>query len=332
MDQTPQQPVESQSGYRIIDRLRLDSALERTALRDGLFAQPATIAPKYFYDELGCALFGAICALPEYYPTRTEMAIFREHHRDIATAIGAGKQLIDLGAGDCAKAASWLPYLRPSRYIAVDIARAPLAKALAALAPEFPDIDMVGIVTDFARTLDLGDALERRDNAPATFFYPGSSIGNFSPDEALAFLQRIHAHCAIAGSGLLIGVDAKKDRRVLEAAYDDSVGVTAAFNRNVLAHVNRLLNSDFDPAAFAHQARYDDAAGRIEMHLEAVTSQKVTIDGRVRTFERGELIHTEDSYKYAPAEFEAMLRSAGFASICRWQDVEQKFSVFYAAA
>jgi dimethylhistidine N-methyltransferase len=315
------------SNYRIIDRLVLDSVAERNALIAGLFARPASISPKYFYDELGCALFCAICELPEYYPTRTEVAIFRDYRQEIAHAAGAGKQLVDLGAGDCCKAASWLPYFQPWRYLAVDIARAPINKALSGLAPEFPEIEMLGIVTDFARALNLHADLQ---DLPATFFYPGSSIGNFSPEEALAFLVQIRGHCATPGSGLLIGVDAKKDKRRLEAAYDDAVGVTAAFNRNVLAHVNRLLGSDFRPEAFAHRGLYNEAAGRIEMHLEALSNQEVSIAGRIRRFRVGERIHTENSYKYGPIEFEALLRRAGFDDIRLWQDAEQQFCVFYA--
>ena len=315
------------SNYRIIDRLQFDSAAERETLIAGLLAASASIPPKYFYDELGCALFCAICELPEYYPTRTEVAIFREHREDIALAAGTGKQLVDLGAGDCCKAASWLPYFQPRRYIAVDIARAPINKALSGLAPEFPEIEMLGIVTDFARALNLHGDLK---DMPVTFFYPGSSIGNFSPAEALAFLTQIRGHCAARGSGLLIGVDAKKDRRLLEAAYDDAVGVTAAFNRNVLAHVNRLLGSNFRPEAFAHRGLYNDAAGRIEMHLEALSGQVVSIAGRTRTFRTGERILTEYSYKYAPIEFESLLRRAGFGDIQLWQDRDRQFSVFFA--
>ena len=320
------------ASYQINDRLDLDpaaAAREREALIEGLMSHPASIPPKYFYDPLGCALFGAICELPEYYLTRTEVSIFATHRADITAAVGTPGQLIDLGAGDCAKASSWLSFLKPGRYIAVDIARGAIDKALAAMQPEFPGIALTGVVTDFARLLDLRDIL---DESPATFFYPGSSIGNFSPVEASAFLRRIHAHCTVAGSGLLIGVDAKKDRHILEAAYDDAVGVTAAFNRNVLAHVNRLIGSDFQPASFAHRALYDSQAGRIEMHLEALADQRVTLAGSLRVYERGERIHTENSYKYDPAEFEDMLRSAGFAAVRTWQDPERKFSVFYAAA
>jgi dimethylhistidine N-methyltransferase len=315
------------SSYRIVDRLHSDPAAEREALVAGLFARPASIPPKYFYDELGCALFCAICELPEYYPTRTEVAIFNEYREEIAATVGTGGQLVDLGAGDCCKAASWLPYFQPRRYLAVDIARAPINKALSGLAPEFPEIEMLGIVTDFARTLDLHGDLRP---LPATFFYPGSSIGNFAPEEALRFVRQLRGHCTAPGSGLLIGVDAKKDRRRLEAAYDDPVGVTAAFNRNVLAHVNAILGCDFRPAGFEHVALYDEAAGRIEMHLEARSGQRVMIGGRERLFAAGERIHTENSYKYAPDEFAALLTQAGFSDIRLWQDRERQFSVFHA--
>jgi dimethylhistidine N-methyltransferase len=313
--------------HRIVDRLALDADAEREALIGGLVDQPAHIPPKYFYDDLGCALFGAICALPEYYPCRTEVAIFRASRLEIAGAIGTGKQFVDLGAGDCRKGASWIPYLQPRRYIAVDIALFAIDKALAGLATRFPETAMVGVALDFAAALDLRDTL---DGGPVTFFYPGSSIGNFAPDEALRLLRQIRDHCAAPGSGLLIGVDAKKDPQRLEAAYDDAVGVTAAFNRNVLAHVNRRIGSDFHPERFAHRALYDADAGRVEMHLEAIEPQAVHIDGTERRFAAGERIHTENSYKYAPSEFGALLRDAGFADIRLWQDHDRQFSVFYA--
>jgi dimethylhistidine N-methyltransferase len=315
--------------YRIVERLVPDPAAERRALAAGLMREPATIAPKYFYDALGCALFAAICELPEYYPTRTERAIFSEHRDDIAGTVGRDKQFVDLGAGDCCKALAWLPFLAPSRYIAVDFARDEIAASLARMAPEFPEVEMLGIVADFTQGLDLRSDLGRD---PVTFFYPGSSIGNFAPAEAREFLENLHLHCVGRdGSGLLIGVDTKKDAARLVAAYDDAVGVTAAFNRNVLHHVNRLLGSDFRPDAFAHYARYDEAAGRIEMHLEALTAQTVRLPGATRTFAAGERIHTENSYKYSPAQFTGMLNDAGFRSVRLWQDAARDFVVFYAA-
>src|SRR5258707_1485436 len=180
------------SEYRIVERLRTDAAAERRALVAGLLASKAVIAPKYFYDALGCALFGAICELPEYYPTRTERAIFSEHRDAIVASVGHGKQFVDLGAGDCCKALGWLPYLAPARYIAVDIAVEEIARSLAKMAPEFPEIEMVGVVADFTRGLDLAQDL---DAGPATFFYPGPAIGNFTPPDPIAFLREIHLHC-----------------------------------------------------------------------------------------------------------------------------------------
>jgi dimethylhistidine N-methyltransferase len=314
---------------RIVHRLRIDARADRAALIAGLRAPRAAIAPKYFYDAAGCVLFAAICELPEYYPTRTEQAIFAVHRAAIAAAVGEGKQLVDLGAGDCRKAASWFAALRPARYLAVDIAAGEISEALTALAATHPGIELTGIVADFTQGLDVDADLDHR---AATFFYPGSSIGNFSHDAARAFIASIARHCATrAGSGLLIGVDMKKDADRLVAAYDDAQGVTAAFNRNVLNHVNRIADADFDPDAFVHRAIYAPAAGRIEMHLESARAQVVTIDGAPRAFAACERIHTEDSYKYAPDEFAGMLRDAGFARVELWQDPARDFGVFYAS-
>jgi dimethylhistidine N-methyltransferase len=237
--------------------------------------------------------------------------------------------LVDLGAGDCRKGASWFGALCPARYVAVDIAAREIGEALAALAPVHPEIELVGIVTDFTRGLALDDDLDRR---AATFFYPGSSIGNFSPDDALAFIGSIARHCAARpGSGLLIGVDMKKDAGRLIAAYDDAQGITAAFNRNILNHVNRIADADFEPAAFIHRATYEPVEGRVEMHLESTGEQRVTIDGAVRVFARGERIHTEDSWKYTADEFTRLLRRAGFSNVLLWQDPARDFAVFYAS-
>ena len=316
--------------YRgIVKRYRADADGELRSLVSALRARPASIAPKYFYDRLGCALYGAICELPEYYPPRAERAIFTGHRAAIAARMGNGGQFVDLGAGDCCKAEAWLPFARPARYLAVDIAEDALARSLARIAPEFPDVEVSGIVVDFTAGLDLERDLDER---PVTFFYPGSSIGNYTPDDARAFLAGLHRHCASrAGSGLLIGVDTKKDVARLVAAYADPTGVTAAFNRNVLNHVNRLIGSDFRPEAWAHVGTYDEARSRIEMHLEATSPQLVSIGGETRRFESGERIHTENSYKYAPGEFDALLRAAGFRDVRCWLADDGAFAVFHAA-
>lgn len=313
---------------RIVDRLVHDPAGERAALIAGLRATPASIPPKYFYDALGSALFGAICELPEYYPTRTERAIFGLYRDAIAQAIGIGADLVDLGSGDSRKAEEWFAVLRPRRYVAVDIAASQIERSLARLSSEFPDVDLVGVVTDFTSGLDVRDVL---GPGARVFFYPGSSIGNFAPEQALEFLRTMRLHCeGHAGSGLLIGVDTKKAVARLHAAYDDRLGVTALFNRNVLNHVNRLLDSDFDPAAFAHVAFYNADVGRIEMHLEAIRSMAVMLDGEPRRFVAGDRIHTENSYKYAPEEFDGLLANAGFAFRRVWQDPARDFAVFWA--
>lgn len=317
------------ANYRMVDRLERDPAAERRTLAAGLRAYPAAIPFKYFYDALGCALFGAICELPEYYPTRVERAIFSAHRGSIARHVGQHKQFVDLGAGDCRKALAWLPFVTPTRYIAVDIAREEVDRALARMAPDFPAIDMQGVIADFTHGLDLSRDLT---SAPVTFFYPGSSIGNFAPLAARDFLQDVRVHCVSrCDSGLLIGVDTRKGAARLTAAYDDAIGVTAAFNRNILLHVNRVLGSDFNAADFEHRASYDVDAGRIDMHLIARRDVTVTLDGAARTFEAGEAIHTESSYKYAPGEFSELLHTSGFRSVRSWQDQAGDFAVFYAS-
>jgi dimethylhistidine N-methyltransferase len=314
--------------YTITRRSSFDAALERQALIAGLLAPDAAISSKYFYDELGCLLYLAICKLPEYYLTRTEASIFSRNREAIAGAVGTGKQLVDLGAGDCRKAAEWFRSFKPCRYVAVDIAEAHLEHALARLAEEFPAMEIAGIVMDIATGLQLDGDL---GGQPATFFYPGSSIGNFAPAPALKLLGQIRRHCQASGSGLLIGVDAKKEAARLNAAYADLLGVTAAFNLNMLNHVNRLTGSDFDLNNFRHIGFYNESMGRVEMHLEARVGCAVRIGDNVREFVAGERIHTENSYKYGRGEFESLLRQAGFDAIRCWQDPAQDFCVFHAA-
>ena len=327
----PQRSTEASArGFRLHNRLltpwRQSARNERPELIEGLLDNPASIAPKYLYDAVGCALFEAICELPEYYLTRTERAIFAAHRDTIAAVVGRHRQFVDLGAGDCRKGESWIAALAPRRFIAVDIAVPAIEPALARLSVAYPEIEFSGVITDFSRTLDLGADL---DVGPVTFFYPGSSIGNFAPDEALGLLRQIRRLCGRRG-GLLIGVDVPKDEARLKAAYDDSLGVTAAFNRNLLNHVNALVGSNFHPEAFAHVAFYNASASRVEMHLEALRAQCVVVDGHERVFAPGERIHTENSYKYTPDAFAAVLRRAGFSDITVWQDEAGDFAVYYA--
>ncbi len=322
-------PDDNRAGFPVVERVGESAGDERRAVVARLRADPASIAPRYFYDELGCALYGAICRLPEYYPTRTEAALFEACRARVAEAAGRGRQLVDLGAGDCGKAQAWFGALEPARYVAVDIAGDEIRAALARIAREHPALETAALVADFMHGLPLEGVVDAR---PAVFFYPGSSIGNFTPPEAVGFLGRVARACAERpGSSLLIGVDAKKDPRVLEAAYDDALGVTAAFNRNALAHLNRRFGFAFQLARFAHVARYDAAQGRVEMHLESACAQAVALgEGIVRRFRQGERIHTESSYKYHAAEFEALLGEAGFGAIERWSAPGDAYFVFLA--
>jgi dimethylhistidine N-methyltransferase len=322
--------------FRIFNRLKDNAVDERRKLTAGLCAEHAHIEPKYFYDELGCALYAAICQLDEYYPTRTERAIFQDHRSAIAeiatkssvgeAGVGCGT-FIDLGAGDCCKAQSWLPFIAPQRYLAVDIAAPSLAAALEKMAGDFPEVEMFGLATDFSTTLAIDDALMvgRR-----VVFYPGSSIGNFAPPDAVRFLRDIRLVIGNSGGALLIGVDAKKDSAKLNAAYADTLGVTAAFNLNALRNINRILDANFDCADWRHAGFYNVALGRVEMHLEAIRDVSVRLDGVDRLFAKGERIHSENSYKYHRAEFEVLLREAGFAGIDCWTDDEIAFWVFCA--
>ncbi|MES2263192.1 MAG: L-histidine N(alpha)-methyltransferase [Pseudomonadota bacterium] len=294
----------------------------------GLLASPAFTSPKYLYDSLGSKLFEAICELPEYYPTRTEAAIFERHGADIAQAIGSGATLIDLGAGNCAKAASLFPLLRPGQYVPVDISRDFLNEAVGRLQQRFPEIEMTALGLDFSSSFELPSSVrgERR-----VFFYPGSSIGNFAPHEAIAFLRRLRDNEQGDG-GLLIGVDLIKDSAVLDAAYDDAIGVTAAFNLNMLRHLNYLIGADFDVGQWRHVAFLNAEESRIEMHLEARCALTVSWPGGERHFARGERIHTEDSYKYTEQGFIDLLRQAGFAASSVWTDDAGWFAVVHARA
>ena len=301
-------------------------ALEAAA---GLLRQPAQASPKFFYDALGSRLFDAITALDEYYPTRTEAAIFDSQRGAIAAAVrtltGAAPVMIDLGAGNCAKAASLFATLQPRRYLAVDISEAFLRQALLALQREHPALELIGVGLDFSQRLALPAELL---DGPALVFYPGSSIGNFAPDEALRLLRE--ARGLAAGGALLIGVDLLKPAVLLEAAYDDALGVTAAFNLNLLCHLNRLLGANFALRGWRHVALFNAVESRIEMHLEAREATTVAWPGGERRFAAGERLHTENSYKWTPQDFAALLRDAGFTRLQHWSDERGWFGVFLA--
>ena len=308
---------------------QIDDRALATEAAAGLQATPAQVSPKFFYDPLGSRLFDAITELDEYYPTRTEGAIFEAHAPAIAEAVqaltGPRPVMVDLGAGNCAKAARLFAVLQPRRYVAVDISASFLHQALQGLQREHPAMDLVGVGLDFSSRLQLPADLV---DGPALVFYPGSSIGNFAPDDALRLLRE--ARDLARGGGLLIGVDLVKPIALLEAAYDDALGVTAAFNLNLLKHLNRLLGADFDLRGWRHVALFNTEASRIEMHLEARAATAVRWPGGERRFAAGERLHTENSYKWTPDGFAALLRDAGFTRVQRWTDAQGWFGVFLA--
>ncbi len=296
-----------------------------------------SVSPAYFYDLAGSRLFEVISVLDEYYPTVTEHAILRRHAPEIVAAARAGGEidvLVEPGAGSCEKVRCLLPLLRPRHYSALDVSSAFLDAALQPLRSDFPEIAMTGIAADIAQALPPLPAGRR------LWFYPGSSIGNFTPDEARVLLSRWRTHEHDAGdSALLIGIDLVKDATVLDAAYDDALGVTAAFNLNLLRHLNRLIGSDFSPRQWEHVAFFNAGASRIEMHLRAREPLAVRWhspagsglpDGR--RFEAGQTIHTENSYKYTPEGAAALLASAGFGDVRHWTDERGWFGVFLATA
>jgi dimethylhistidine N-methyltransferase len=314
------------SGF--IQLYHADAEVIRAELSAGLSAPRPFISPKYLYDELGSKLFSAICALPEYYPTRTEAEIMEENLSAIGRSVGKGVTLVDLGAGNCEKAAKLFTTLQPVQYVPVDISVDYLRDAVGCLQYRFPQIAMTGVGMDFSASLHLPDAVraERR-----LFFYPGSSIGNFTPEEAAAFLGNVREACGRDG-GILIGVDLVKDIDTLVDAYDDAIGLTAAFNLNLLTHLNRLLGADFDPRDWRHRARFDAEESRIEMHLEARHDVAIRWHGGERTIRQGHAIHTENSYKYTRERFIGLLERAGFGEVRIWTDPRNWFMVCHARA
>ena len=302
-------------------------------LMAGLLATPACVSPKYFYNALGSKLFEAITGLDEYYPTRTEGLIFEAANGQIAAALlAAGIEqpcLIDLGAGNCAKALALMPHIQPRQYVPVDISVEFLRDAAGRVQDSFPALDIVGIGMDFSKGVQLPPKVQSHDRV---FFYPGSSLGNFQPDQALTFLSHIADPQEGMARGLLLGIDLVKDTAVLEAAYDDLLGVTAAFNKNLLININSILKSDFDLRQWQHVALFNTVESRIEMHLEASCKLAVEWPGHHRQFTKGERILTEYSYKYTPASMTALLRQAGFKKVRYWTDPKSWFAVFWATA
>lgn len=281
---------------------------------------------KFFYDHRGSQLFDQICELPEYYLTRTELGILEAHVQEMTDAMGDRCLLVEYGSGSSLKIRLLLDHLRdPAGYVPFDIAREHLMDAAARLAAAYPGLNILPVCADYTRPFELPAC----DGAARTVVYfPGSTIGNFDPHEARAFLRAAADRCG-PGGGLLIGVDLKKDPAVLHAAYNDAAGVTAAFNLNLLVRINRELDGTFDLEGFAHYAFYNPRLGRIEMHLLSRADQPVTIAGHRVDFREGETIFTECSYKYTLREFESLAASAGWRVQQTWTDDRRQFSVQY---
>lgn len=292
-------------------------------LAAGLVATPRRISPKWFYDAAGSALFERICELPEYYPTRTEMAMLDQRAPEIAALVGRDAEIVEFGAGSTRKLRVLLGALdAPCAYTPVDISGEHLVREAQALRVDHPALQVQPVVADFTADFTPPPALGRRVG-----FYPGSSIGNFDPADAEVLLRRFGGW--LDGGALLIGVDLVKDPAVLHAAYNDAQGVTAAFNLNLLARANRELGADFDLAAWAHSAFYNPPAQRIEMHLMSLRAQRVSFGGRHFDFAEGDSVHTENSYKYTVAGFQALARRAGFEPAAVWTDAGQRFSLHW---
>jgi dimethylhistidine N-methyltransferase len=295
-------------------------------ITSGLMQARPSISPKYFYDARGSSLFEAITRLPEYYLTRTEKELMQTHGAAISHCIGPSTRLIELGAGSCEKGRALSRLINPVEYVAVDISDNFLQASVKNFQAERQFLPVRAVVADISQPFELPQDLARNRRL---VFYPGSSIGNFDRTEVAAILLRMRQMVESDG-GLLIGFDLPKNQDVLLAAYDDASGVTAAFNLNVLAHVNRLIGSNFVLQDWQHVALFNKVESRIEMHLQARAAASVRWPGGARTFESGARIHTENSYKYTVQEFDALLTKAGFSKTTAWSDAQNWFCVMLA--
>lgn len=312
-----------QGRFRYFD-LQPQTADMRQEIVDGLLATPRRLPPKYFYDETGSRLFEQITRQPEYYLTRTELALFDDHLEDIARALGAGICLVEYGSGTSQKIRKLLEWLHPAAYVPVDISGEHLLAQARALHRDYPWLDVFPTCTDFTTPFALPAPVA---GLPHVGFFPGSSIGNFEPSAAAGFLGNVHDTLG-SGGRLLVGVDRKKDTAVLEAAYNDREGVTAAFNLNVLRHINARLGADFDLAGFTHEARYNPELGCIQMFLRSGRKQTAHIGTDEFTFAEGDVIHTENSFKYDPQEFRELASRGGFDVESWWTDPDEYFALF----
>jgi dimethylhistidine N-methyltransferase len=296
----------------------------RDAVVSGLSQPRKTVPCQFFYDARGSELFEAICRLPEYYPTRTELGILAAAGPELAAAVGTGVRLVEFGCGSSRKVAAVLEHLDVQRYVPIDISRAALLALIDDLHGRFGALRIEAVCGDFTADLEIPD--DGRRDLQTVGFYPGSTIGNFDPQHARAFLTRLRGLLG-AGGFLVVGVDLKKPVAIIEQAYNDAAGVTAAFNRNLLQRINRELDGTFEPKRFAHRAFYDADRGRVEMHLVSERPQEAAVDGETFTFREDESIHTENSYKYSLDEFRALAHAAGYLTARVWTDTDQLFSI-----
>lgn len=298
-------------------------------LLEALAQAPRRIAPKYFYDRQGSRLFDQICELPEYYPTRTELAILQDSAVEIAAQMGPNAELVEFGAGSLTKVRLLLNAMQsPSRYVPIDISGEHLAAAVQDLKADYPKLEVVPLVADYTQAFSL--PAQVLGAGQRVGFFPGSTVGNFTPGEAVEFFRM--AGTVLKGGALLVGADLIKDPSVLHAAYSDAQGVTAAFNLNLLARANRELGADFDVSNWAHSAFYNAPLQRIEMHLMSCIRQSVRVEGQTFNFEEGETIHTENSYKFTIDGLRALAVKGGFAPGPVWTDADRRFSMHWLYA
>lgn len=301
---------------------------EQQDILDGLISEQKTINPKYFYDHRGSKLFEKITQLDEYYPTRTELTILNNYAQDIAQLLEPGSLIVEPGAGNCTKIEYLLEAIRPSIYVPQDVSEEFLQKSAQRLSERYPWLKVHPIVSDFSDPIELPENYQKFEKH---VFYPGSTIGNFEPEDAVIFLKQMHKLVGSRG-GMLLGVDLHKDNDTLHAAYNDEKGFTAEFNLNTLNHINQILDGNIDIKQFEHHALYNSQQQRIEMYLRSKTKQDYTILGHHLTFERGELIHTEHSYKYTLGGIAELAEKSGFTLKKSWLDKNELFSVNYLSA
>lgn len=297
----------------------------RLEVIEGLLQEQKVLPAKYFYDHIGSQLFEQITQQPEYYPTRTELAILEKHRAEIARSIGDVHTLIEYGSGSSRKIQMLLEtFTHLDTYMPIDISKDFLMESARQLSERYPALHIKAVCGDYSQSISL----PVEESQKRVIFFPGSTIGNFEPEEAMRFLRH-SSRILETGDGFLIGVDLKKSVDVLEQAYNDAAGVTAAFNLNMLTHLNQMLEGTFDVTRFEHHAFYNEEKGRIEMHLRSQLDQLVQVGGVTVPFKQGETIHTENSYKYSKEEFETLARQSGFHSVNCWIDDNERFSVHY---